>query len=582
MASEEKGMSARIWRGCRAASAWRRRPRVAAFRLAAIALLWASLAGHSFAGDTGPAAASALLVRTVAGEVRGSLSAGGAVLRWLGIPYARPPVGDLRWQPPQAPLPWDGVRAADAFGAPCAQIGSIYGPPPAGKPWGLANVDTFGKPVGSEDCLSLNIWRPSGATQPLPVIVFIHGGSNIAGAASDPLYDGAKLAASAGAVIVTINYRLGFFGWFTHPALATGDPLGDSGNYGTLDILQALRFVQANASAFGGDPANVTLMGQSAGAIDLYSVMASPLSDGLFHKAIVLSGLIASTTREKGAEFAERLAAALLVHDGLAATNQDAARYLAAQGPRWLEDYLRAKTGTELLDAVSRDPSLRRAPTCFGDGAVIPSDLSASFEQGRFRAVPTIVGRTRNEGKLFTVGAYKVSDAERFTMMLTSDPDAAPKVKLKDLVRPLLLPSWGSGLYDAYAWLILSAALHGVNDSISKLARHETKVFAYRFDWNRGPEPWKSVYGAGHAIDLPFVFGNFSNNFYSMDFSQANEPGRDALSQLMMRAIGAFIRSGDPNGAPLPTTWRPWRTDDRDGHYLLLDASDRDPIVSMR
>lgn len=542
------------------------------------------LASSSFANELSASAADASLLtaRTTLGPLRGTQATGGSGIRWLGIPYAKPPIGDLRWKAPEPHQPWTDVRSADVFGSPCAQLGSIYGPPPDGKVWGASNVEAFDKPVGSEDCLTLNVWKPNHSASRLPVIVFVHGGSNIAGYSGDPVYEGEKLAAATGSVVVTVNYRLGIFGWMTHPAFQSDDAKSSSGNFGTLDILLALRFIQSNAAAFGGDPANVTLMGQSAGAINVYSVMGSPLGAGLFQKAIILSGIIVSTPREKGYEFSRKFATQLVMDDGLAKSKDAAKEYLENKNASELKAYLKSKTTAQLLTAQGQDPALRRVPTCFGDGAVIPADLNDVFEKGQFNRVPTIVGMTRDEAKLFTANVMKVSDAERFTLMLKTDSDAAPTLKLKDLVTPYLLPALGSGFYDAYAWLILKAAEHQANAAITTMARHEPKVFAYRFDWNQGPEPWRTLYGAGHAIDLAFVFGNFSNNFFSMDFSKRNSAGREALSKIMMRTIGAFVRSGDPNNPELTATWDAWSPSEGKTKKFVFNATDQEVDLSVR
>ena len=542
------------------------------------------LVNSSFAKALDPAHldASLLTARTTLGPLRGTLATSGSGVRWLGIPYAKPPMGDLRWQAPEPHAPWTEVRSADAFGAPCAQLGSIYGPPPDGKAWGASNVEAFNKPVGSEDCLTLNVWKPNHSASRLPVIVFVHGGSNIAGYSGDPVYDGEKLAAATGSVVVTVNYRLGIFGWMTHPAFQSDDAKSSSGNFGTLDILLALQFIQSNVAAFGGDPANVTLMGQSAGAINVYSVMGSPLGAGLFQKAIILSGIIVSTPRDKGYEFSRKLATQLALDDGLAHSKSAAKAYFEKQSASDFRTYLKSKTTTQLLAAQGQDPALRRVPTCFGDGTVIPVDLKDVFEKGQFNRMPTIVGMTRDEAKLFTANVMKVSDAERFTLMLKTDPDAVPTLKLKDLITPYLLPSLGPGFYDAYAWLILKAAEYQANAAITTMANHEPKVFAYRFDWNQGPEPWRTLYGAGHAIDLAFIFGNFSNNFFSMDFSQRNSPGREALSKIMMQTIGTFVRSGDPNNPELTTTWNPWSPTDGKTKKFVFNATDQAVDLSVR
>lgn len=549
--------------------------------LAALAL---GISPHSYGDDLAAAsrARSLPLVLTQSGPVQGRYSPDGSVRVWLGLPYAAPPVGELRWRATRPHPAWAQPLQADHYGSPCAQIGGLYGPPPAGQPWGAANVEAFGKPVGSEDCLTLNIWRPDGDGGPLPVLVFIHGGANIAGYSGDPMYDAAKLALTARAVVVTLNYRLGIFGWFLHPALQDADPLDDSGNYGLLDMLEALRFVHANIAAFGGDPGNVTLAGQSAGAISVYALLGSKLSAGLFHKAIALSGLIGSgtTRREPHYAYAEQLAALLAVEDGLAAAPEQAAKLLAAKEPAWVRDYLLSRDSARILDTLNRHPELRKnAPQPYADGTVVPADLAGIFERGEFQRMPVIVGATRDEAKLFIHNAFKISDAQRFTMMRQADPDAAPRYSVGDIVRPLLLPSLGPGLYDAYGAAASAILLHAVNASLAKIAGSDRQVYAYRFDWDRAPEPWKTVYGAAHAIDLPFVFGNFSNNFFAMDFSARNQRGRERLSRLMMQMIGAFMRSGDPNVAEAGVDWKPWSA--KDGHKLILDASDEDLRVSV-
>jgi para-nitrobenzyl esterase len=215
---------------------------------------------------------------TTSGDVVGFSDAHGA-RAWLGIPYAEPPVGARRWRSPGAAAPAAGVSETLAIGNLCPQLASLLS--------GSGQDAAPGSVVGDEDCLYLNVWSPPNARK-LPVMFWIHGGGNSIGHGGS--YNGANLAATRDVVVVTINYRLGFLGWFTHPALATGNPEDDSGNYGTLDIVRALEWTRDNIAAFGGDPANVTVFGESAGAFDTLAMMASPLTTGLFHRAIVQSG----------------------------------------------------------------------------------------------------------------------------------------------------------------------------------------------------------------------------------------------------------------------------------------------------
>lgn len=519
-------------------------------------------------------AAEPLLLQTTLGAVEGRTTASGRAQYWLGIPYAEPPVGSLRWRAPIAHAPWGTVFKADRYGSACVQTGGMYGPPAPNKPWGPANVETYGKTVGSEDCLTLNVWRPAAADGPLPVIVFVHGGANVAGYSADPIYDAENLAAGANAVVVTLNYRLGVLGWFAHKALADGDPLTASGNFGLLDIVEALRFVQQNAAAFGGDAANVTLMGQSAGAINVYSLMVSDLAAGLFHKAMPLSGLIGDAGKKhKVLAAADDYAALLVVRGGLAADLHAAKQYIAARDAAWLRDYLKSRTPDQLLQALHDE----RAPEdlgSYGDDLVVPIDPKAAFEAGKFHHMPAIVGMTRDEAKLFMRGVYRIGDAERFLLMLNSNPGIPPQTKLTDIVSVWMLPSVGPWLYNTYASAATALMRSAVKDSASKLSKHSDQVYVYRFDWDEAPEPWKALYGAGHAIDLPFVFGNFAGNFFSMCFTAGNQEGRVALSDLMIHSIGAFIRGGDPNGAGLSERWRPWGTVSRTREILLLNADE--------
>ena len=211
---------------------------------------------------------------------------------WKGVPFAKPPVGALRWKAPVDPDAWTTTRTTTSFGNACVQYGRIYGPG-SNNTYDATIGTTLNTAVGSEDCLTLNIWRPASADTNLPVIFFIYGGSDVSGYSADPVYDGANLAKSANAVVVTANYRVGLFGWLNVPQLKTGtSATDDSGNFGTLDNIKVLQFINKNIANFGGNPFNVTLMGQSAGAINVYALMVSPLTQGssLFHRAIPISG----------------------------------------------------------------------------------------------------------------------------------------------------------------------------------------------------------------------------------------------------------------------------------------------------
>ena len=340
---------------------------------------------------------------------------------WKGVPFAKPPVGELRWRPPVDPDSWKRPKLTREFGNACVQNGRLFSPG-ANNRYDPTIATTLNTAVGSEDCLYLNIWAPAKHDDnDLPVIVFVHGGSNISGYTADPVYDGAALARTANAVVVTVNYRLGVFGFFYQPVLRTGDPIEDSGNFAMLDILKALEFIQDNIRHFGGNRRNVTLMGQSAGAVNVYAMFTSPLvvqaRHQLFHRLVPLSGGLSlaselppgSLATLAPASFFEFQANFLLqqqlIVDGLATDVASAAAYVASHTPQQMADYLRGTSAAALLATVLT----RLAPLGLSgsgpvpDGAVLPVDPVAEIHAGNYLHVPVLAGNTREEGKLVRV-----------------------------------------------------------------------------------------------------------------------------------------------------------------------------------
>ncbi|HVE53570.1 MAG TPA: carboxylesterase family protein [Ramlibacter sp.] len=510
---------------------------------------------------------------------------------WKGIPFAAPPVGALRWRAPADATPWTQPRAGDRFAAACAQTGRLYGPGRNNR-FDATIGETLGQTLGSEDCLYLNVWQPAAPSSgPRPVIVFVHGGSNITGYTADPLYDGAALARTAGAVVVTVNYRLGIFGFLDLPSLKTGNPLDDSGNFALLDIVKALEFVQANAAVFGGDPRRVTLMGQSAGAVNVYALMSSPLlvsrPQRLFHRVAALSGGISTAaTLPPGAipgvlprpvwtTRGQALLAHALVTD---ASAPDAAAATALAGRRSVAEnaaYLRGKSADELLTVVRTRlaPLGMSASNPIPDGAVVAPDPIAAVRAGRYVQVPVLAGITRDETKLFPqllslrpalggVSGRLLDDAAVFRLAHGYDPEAAPASRIEDWVPAAYLPA-GQPVtgYDARTRELNRLWFEAIrNDVLDALRSRQDTVWAYRFDWDALPAPFDTVFGAAHTFDLPFVFGNFGPSLYSrISFTRANEPGRLELSKAMMQSLAAFAGSGQPGAAGQPA-WPAWPT----------------------
>lgn len=513
-----------------------------------------------------------LVRQTTAGTVAGADdSAGSGTYAWKGVPFAQPPVGPLRWAPPLPPQPWSGVRAATAFGPSCAQGGRYFSPAPGGAPFGLAVREGFGKPVGEEDCLTLNIWRPASADARLPVVVFIYGGSNISGYTADPGYDGAQLARRANAVVVTINYRLGVLGWLDLPQLKTGDARGDSGNFALLDQMQALAFVRDNIAAFGGDAGNVTVMGQSAGAVNTWALVASPAAAGLLHKAVPLSGGIAFSSRANAQRYAAGLLQAIAIGDGKATDAASASAWLATLTDAQVASYLRGLPADQVLRTVLANPQLGNAPAPIEDGTILPIDARVAVAAGSFNKVPMLIGNTRDEGTLFGglfglytgsgVPGFRLSDYDRFGLQYGFDPDAPAGLSEADLVSAAYLPmnTPGTG-WTAVSQLVTSAIfLNGLPAQIDAVAAQlPTKTWYYRFDWDEQPAPFNTVYGATHGLDTVFFFHNFGRNVFSFAYGAANRPGREALSNAMVGSLAAFARTGDPNHAGLGVTWPNW------------------------
>jgi para-nitrobenzyl esterase len=528
---------------------------------------------------------------------------------WKGVPFAKPPIGALRWKAPVDPDVWAAPKATQQFGNACAQYGRIYGPG-ANNRYDATIGTTLNQAVGNEDCLYLNIWRPATHHGGLPVIVFIHGGSDVSGYTADPVYDGAALAKAANAIVVTVNYRLGIFGFLNLPQLKTGvDADEDSGNFALLDILKALQFVNDNIAGFGGNPARVTLMGQSAGAINVYAMLTSPLvvhaRPRLFHRAVALSGGISLATNLPAGRIptlnpasvylaqGNALLVNLLIADGLATDTASAQTYVASQTPAQIAAYLRSKSPATLFFTLLTKLALLGLAGSgpIPEGTVLPVDPIAAINAGNYLRVPVLAGNTRDEAKLFPtflalspalggVSGRLVSDATLFSIQFNYQPDAPPTVSIGQWIPAQYLPV-GTPVtgFNAETNLLNQIFFIPSRDNVlNALSAQQAEVWYYRFDWDEEPAPWNDIYGAAHAFDLPFVFGNFGPSLFSnVANSAANRPGRLELSDAMMKSLGAFAERGDPNPpAALDVIWPTWPS------TLLFDATPTSKAISVQ
>jgi para-nitrobenzyl esterase len=445
------------------------------------------------------------------GLISGEMLSSG-VAAFKGIPYAAPPVGGLRWRAPQPVAAWKGVKKADHFGPACMQNPL--------KPGSFYQLEFYRQtePI-SEDCLFLNVWvPPATAKEAAPVLLWIHGGGFVEGSGSLPSFDGENLARK-GAIVVTINYRLGIFGFLAHPELTQEASYKASGNYGLLDQRAALQWVQHNIQKFGGDAGNVTIFGQSAGAMSILAHAASPLSAGLYSKAIMQSG-------------------AFLPMPPLPVAEQTGINFMKAIGSSSLEQ-LRAKSAEELQKAATTASKLTTNVSRFFpivDGYFLPTDVLTTFQQGKQNPVAFMTGSTADEGTTIipavTDEEYKKSVQTRF------GEKAGEYLKLYPAAT------------DAQAW---RAEVDNLRDTMAAaslrlaelMAEKGMNSYIYYFD-RRPPGRDDGHYGAFHSSDLVYVF----NNLGSVD-----RPWTDAdrkLAAIMSSYWVNFAKYGNPNGDALP------------------------------
>jgi para-nitrobenzyl esterase len=449
------------------------------------------------------------VIQVRSGPISGATEPG--LHTYLGIPYAAPPVGRLRWRPPQPVRPWTAVRPCLKYGPSCPQAGSN------------------GRPVTgtSEDCLYLNVWTPAlRANQRLPVMVFIHGGSFLMGSGSQPLYDGAKLAAR-GVIVITINYRLGPFGFFAMRDLSAESGHHVSGNYGLLDQIAALRWVRANIAAFGGDAGNVTVFGESAGGMSIVDLLVSPLAGGLFRRAIVES-----------APFAD-YGVGILATQPLTAQEQlgeRVARRLGAGGGPHRLLRLRRVSAAKLLRAAHA--TMQLYPTSgwqpVVDGWVLPGRPVDLIAAGLFQRVPLLVGTNADESNVALIGRHPGAGAMRAGMLRVYGPPAAAVLGL--------FPTRSFG--DGFAALsAASTVIEFQAPARYAAARWATAAPTYLYRFTRAP--LGRVIGAIHGMELPYVFGTLP-----LTADRASVDGR--LSGAIMGYWTRFAAVGDPNGDGRP------------------------------
>jgi para-nitrobenzyl esterase len=462
--------------------------------------------------------------RVTGGLIQGSVEGQARDVRvFKGVPYAAPPTGALRWRAPEPVVAWQGLRGARAFGLPCAQ----------------SFTELMTEPITSsgEDCLTLNVWSSAKALDDRrPVMVWVHGGAYVQGGSSQRHYEGEALARAAGVVLVSLNYRLGPFGFFAHPALSLESGRGGSGNQGLQDVVQALRWVKENAAAFGGDASRVTLFGQSSGAGIVNALLTAPVAGALFHRAILESGTVLGPI--------QHLRDTWYMLPGGEAIGERVQKAARIEGAGALVALRALATAAVQAAADPQKPfsvlGNRYAPVV--DGHVLPEEPIAALEAGRFARVPVVVGANEDEGTVFaplfgTTTAFTYAQLSAF----------AYGTRATDVLR--LFPAANDAAAPAaLARSLGMAAFVAPGRRLAALvARHGVPAYLYHFTKRRPGDVGERL-GAFHGAEIPYVFGNLAERVVP-GFGSIGVDERDRLlSQQVIAYWARFAATGDPNG----------------------------------
>lgn len=554
------------------------------------------------------------LVKTQQGLVRGEIIEEFNTVVWKGLPYAQAPVGALRWKAPRDPEPWGEVLDAGEYGNRCLQRSS----------------------QSSEDCLYLNVWRPNTKKKNLPVFVYIHGGSNTGGSGEGSWY---TVAHHFEAVVVTLNYRLGPMGWFLHPALLSGDFQDDSGNFGTLDQIKALEWVQENIKHFGGDKKNVTLAGASAGAQNVSYLMHTHLAEDLFHKALIESNFPGIRPVSAAYKSSKQVLYNLLVADGTVPDAVAAKAYVeSSMTDEQIKDYFYGKTAREIRDVYSnawwgginwgdffRDdivagsdynpPPLVQASEnrpefvyVIGDGYVLPDDIDfADFSEGSVFPKPMIVGVTKNENNFWNAWwPFNYQRGKSLEALITeavegTNPaygylqDFFDAYGEKDTEVFKENYKFGTELIDEVD-TYLGAVLSARNMAAIK-TKPKANIYVYRFDWGSDPEKtyeipfedaWVFYLGAIHVAESDFFYQKFfgladgGSVEGKYEYTNSNLEGRKALSMAIRSYLYEFIHNNKgkiKKRKDQPVKWKPWTK--KKERFIVFDADYASADISM-
>ncbi len=453
-------------------------------------------------------------------------------LVYTNVPYAKAPIGELRWKAPQDLESWEGVLDATQASILATQLAD-------------------GEIVGDEDCLYLDIYRPNTDDTDLPVLYYIHGGNNQTGTSAE--LDASILAVETNSVVVSVNYRLGALGFVNFPALKTGDAMEDSGNFTLLDLEKSLDWIAQNISSFGGDKDNITISGTSAGGRDVMAMLISPIFDGKFHKAISLSGGMTLADYDESATINAQAFAPLVVEDGVKENEEEAAQWLLSDDEE-VKDYLYSLTDDRIASLMG-NASIRMEvfPHLFTDGTVLPTE---GFETENYNDVPLIM----------------LTSSGEFTLFMNFDPYFAEDNRSAELE---FAQNYGNQLYE----------LFNAEESAQTLAGNYTSpIYLCDFEYGENEpvvlEAFGQKFGAYHCVYIPFLTGKnmgFAAVFPAEDFDTEE---RLEIQDAFMSYIGNFLWSADPNGDEL-TTWEEWSSDTSKNNQMIFGLDENGVIIEM-
>lgn len=475
------------------------------------------------------------------GEIKGSLINEDQTLVWNGVPYAAAPVGELRWRAPQDHEDWEGTFDATQDGNIGIQVSG-------------------GEVIGEEDCLNLDIYRPNTDETNLPILVYIHGGNNQTGNSKEfPLE---KLAVSANCMVISLNYRLGCLGFNSLPALKTGDPLEDSGNYTMLDFVKALDWIAENAESLGADPDNITVSGFSAGGRDVMAMLISPIFEGKFQKAISFSGGMTVADVQDSQNVTAKAIAPLVVEDGVKTSEEEAIAWLLSEDETQKEEVREYLYGVDAgrLAGIMTNAGIRMSvfPHLFADGTVLPEE---GFETAEYNEVPLIMLTGSTEFSIFALG----------------DPyfaDAGDLVEGEKSAEYQFAVGYGSELYGLF---------NAEESAVKMIDKYDAPIYTCDIDFGTDEEivgkQQANLIGASHGVFIPFLAGVAAGSAAG-DGSAYEYAGPQELTEAFQSYIENFLWTGDPNGEGL-VTWEAWTGAEEGPSQLILNADKEHAQISM-